>query len=130
VNTKDFSGIRTGGTLPNSGDITAPEGLGDLLTDYIESTDSLLNELEKAALTYESGMNRQENAAIIRRVLHKMKGEASMVGMDDISELCHQTEDAFEEISENKRVDMILRFKDWVFTAIHILSRVDMAGGI
>lgn len=129
MNTKDFSGIRTGGALPNSSDIKVPEAMGDLLTDYIESTDSLLNELERAALAYESGANRQENAAIIRRVLHKMKGEASMVGMDDISELCHQTEDAFEEISENKRVDMILKFKDWVFAALHVLSQADMVGG-
>lgn len=129
MNTKDFSGIRTGGALPNFSEIKAPEGMDDLLMDYIESTDSLLNELEKAALSYESGSNRQENASIIRRILHKMKGEASMVGMDDVSELCHQTEDAFEEISENKRIDMILRFKDWVFAALHVLSQTDMIGG-
>jgi two-component system chemotaxis sensor kinase CheA len=103
--------------------------MGDLLTDYIDSTDILLDELEKVALAYESGTNRQENAAMIRRVLHKMKGEASMVGMDDISEFCHQTEDAFEEISENKRVDMILRFKDWIFAAMHVLAKADIEGG-
>ena len=127
--TKDFSGIRTGGALPNSSDVKVPEDVGDLLTDYIDSTDALLDELEEAALAYESGTNRQENAAIIRRILHKMKGEASMVGMDDISEFCHLTEDAFEEISENKRVDMILRFKDWIFAAMHVLSQADLEKG-
>lgn len=129
MKTRDFSGIRTGGALPDVNEVRASEDLGDLLMEYVDSTDSMLEELERATLAYESGMNQQENAAIIRRVLHKMKGEASMVGMDDISQFCHQTEDAFEEIPENKRVDMLLRFKDWVFSAIQILSQENRIGG-
>jgi chemotaxis protein histidine kinase CheA len=129
VETKDFSGIRTGGALPNAGNVKPPDDMGDLLTDYIESTSSLLDELERAALAYESKANRQESAAAIRRTLHKMKGESSMVGMDDLSEMCHQTESAFDGISENKRVDMILRFTDWVFAAMEALSQANNLGG-
>jgi chemotaxis protein histidine kinase CheA len=54
----------------------------------------------------------------MRRVLHKIKGESSMVGIDDMSEFCHQAEYAFEELAENKRPDMLLRFKDWACAAI------------
>ena len=32
---------------------------------------------------------------------------------------CHQTESAFEELPENKRSDMLLRYKDWVCSALH-----------
>ena len=129
MKTKDFSGIRTGGTLPNPSDVRPPDDIGNLLDDYIESTGYLLDELEKAALAYEAGVDPQENAAIIRRVLHKMKGESSMVGMDYMSELCHQTEFAFEEIPENKRVDMLLRFADWISAAVQTLSQTGTIGG-
>ena len=64
-----------------------------------------------------------ENAAAIKRLLHKLKGEAGMVGVEDINELCHQAETAFDEIWENKRPDMLLRFKDWVHAAIESLRR-------
>ena len=118
MKTKDFSGIRNNGPLPNPKEVEIPEGIGDLLNDYIESTNSLLDELEKAALAYEAGDDREASAAAARRILHKIKGESSMVGIDDMSELCHQAEYAFEELAENKRPDMLLRLKDWACAAI------------
>lgn len=122
MKTKDFSGIRNNGPLPNPQEVQIPEGIGDLLDDYIESADSLLDELEEAALAYEAGDDREANAATVRRVLHKIKGESSMMSIDDMSELCHQAEYAFEELPENKRPDMLLRFKDWACAAIHNLA--------
>ncbi|MFH1716327.1 MAG: Hpt domain-containing protein [Planctomycetota bacterium] len=119
MKTKDFSGIRNNGRLPDPRDVEVPGDIGDLLDDYVESTESMLGELEQAALAYESGQNREENSAIIRRVLHKIKGESSMVGVDHICEFCHQAEFAFEELPENKRSDMLLTFKDWVATALN-----------
>ena len=119
--TKTFSGIKTNSPLPSPADIKAPDDIGDLLTEYIDSTNSMLEELETAALSYESS-HSQETAAAIRRVLHKIKGESSMVGIEDMSELCHHAEDAFEDLPENKRVDMLLRFKDWASTAMQKLA--------
>jgi chemotaxis protein histidine kinase CheA len=121
--TRDFTGIKNNGSLPAPEEIQVPEDIGDLLMDYIESTAFLLDELETAALAYESAGDRQETAAVIRRILHKIKGESSMVGIEDMSQLCHHAEDGFEEMSENKRVDMLLRFKDWVFAAMQKLAQ-------
>jgi chemotaxis protein histidine kinase CheA len=121
--TRDFSGIKNNAPLPGPDGIQVPDDIGDLLKDYIESTTSLLDELETAALVYESAGNRQETAAVIRRVLHKIKGESSMVGIEDMSQLCHHAEDGFEELPENKRVDMLLRFKDWAIAAVQKLAR-------
>lgn len=118
MKTKDFSGIRHNGVLPSPQEVNIPSDIGDLLNDYVESVNSMLNELEAAALAYEAGDNREEHAAAVRRLLHKIKGEASMVGMKEIDEFCHEAEYAFEEITENKRADMLLRFKDWVYDAI------------
>lgn len=122
MKTKDFSGIRNNKSLPDYEDVEIPSDIDDLLDDYIESTSSQLDKLENAALAYETGNDRQECAAVIRRVLHKIKGESGMVGFDDISEFCHQAEFAFEELSENDRPDMLLRFRDWVFNAIQHLQ--------
>jgi HPt (histidine-containing phosphotransfer) domain-containing protein len=121
--TRDFSGIKNNGPLPKSDEIQTPDDIGDLLMEYVDSTNSLLDELETAALSYETGSTRHETAAAIRRILHKIKGESSMVGIEDMSELCHHAEDAFEDLPENKRVDMLLRFKDWASTAMQKLAQ-------
>ena len=122
MKSKDFSGIRNNGPLPETNEIEIPDDIGDILDDYIESTSSMLDELEQATLAYEAGNNRQENAATIKRILHKIKGESAMTGIEQMSELCHQTESAFEELAENERPDMLLRFKDWVCAAIYSLT--------
>jgi len=118
MKTQDFSGIRNNGSLPDPQAVEVPGDIGDLLDDYVESTESMLGELEQAALAYESGQSREENSAAIRRVLHKIKGESSMVGIDQICDFCHQAEFAFEELPESKRSDMLLTFKDWVTAAL------------
>jgi len=118
VTKKDFSGIRNNGSLPDPHDVNIPIDTEDLLNDYVDSTSSMLDELEQAALAYEAGNNSEENTAAIRRILHKIKGESSIMGINEISELCHQAEYAFEEIGENQRPDILLRFKDWTCTAI------------
>lgn len=122
METKDFSGIRNNGKLPEVSVLEVPADIGDLLVDYIESTESQLDELEGAALAYEEGKDREENGAKIRRILHKLKGEADMVGIDAVNDFCHQAESAFEELSENERGDMVLRFKDWVSVAVENIS--------
>ena len=119
---KDFSGIRNNDSLPDPQDVNIPNDSKDLLDDYVESTNSMLDELEQAALAYEAGNNSEGNTAAIRRILHKIKGESSMMGIEKIAEISHQTEDAFEEISDNERPDMLLRFKDWTCTAIYNLA--------
>ncbi len=123
VKTRDFTGIKNDGPLPNADGVTVPPDTDYLLNDYIESTVSLLEDLEKATLRYESGTDVAEDAASIKRTLHKLKGEAGVVGSDDIHELCHQAESAFEELCESKHPDMLLRFKDWVYSAVQSLRQ-------
>ena len=122
MESKDFSGIRNDGSLPDPRDVNIPRDSEDLLNDYVESTNSMLDELERAAMAYEAGNNSEENTAAIRRILHKIKGESSIMCINEISELCHQAEYAFEELDKNQRPDMLLRVKDWTCTAIHNLA--------
>ncbi|MCP4612600.1 MAG: hypothetical protein GY845_28205 [Planctomycetes bacterium] len=122
MSNKNFSGIRNNSPLPEPSEIEIPDDIGSLLDEYIESAGSMLDELEQATLEYEAGNNRPENAAIIKRILHKIKGESGMVGIEDMAEFCHQTESAFEELAEDERPDMLLRFKDWISTALFSLT--------
>ena len=122
MSNKNFSGIRNNSPLPEPSEIEIPDDIGSLLDEYIESAGSMLDELEQATLEYEAGKNRPENAAIIKRILHKIKGESGMVGIEDMAEFCHQTESAFEELAEDERPDMLLRFKDWISTALFSLT--------
>ena len=122
MSNKNFSGIRNNSPLPEPSKIEIPDDIGSLLDEYIESAGSMLDELEQATLEYEAGKNRPENAAIIKRILHKIKGESGMVGIEDMADFCHQTESAFEELAEDERPDMLLRFKDWISTALFSLT--------
>lgn len=122
MSNKNFSGIRNNSPLPDPKEIEIPDDIGNLLDEYIESAGSMLDELEQATLEYETGKNRLENAAIIKRILHKIKGESGMVGIEDMAEFCHQTESAFEDLAEDERPDMLLRFKDWISTALFSLT--------
>jgi len=127
MQTKNFSGIRTNGSLPSPEEIEIPADISELLGDYVESTSSMLEELEEAAMAYEASIQQGEtpdqgSAATIRRILHKIKGESGMVGIDAMSEFCHQAEYAFEELDPRQRPDMLLRFKDWVCTALQCIK--------
>ena len=124
---EDFSGIRNNGPLPSPKDINISEDLEDfedLIFEYVESSASMLQELEVVTLDYEAGNNRQENAAAVRRILHKLKGEAGIVGIDEIYKFCHEAEFAVEELSDDERSDMLLRVKDWLDDAFQHLTGV------
>jgi chemotaxis protein histidine kinase CheA len=119
---KDFTGIKNNGNLPDASDICLPADIKDFLSDYEDSLGSMLQELEKAALSYESGNKSKENTDTIKRILHKIKGESSMVGIDEITELTHETEFGFEEIKEGQRAEMLFRYKDWLSKALSSMT--------
>ena len=119
---KDFSGIRNKGPLPDPQQIKVTSDLDDLMDEYVDSAASMLQELEAAALAYEAGKNREENAAAVRRILHKLKGEAGIVGVEEMYEFCHQAEFAVDELSDDERSDMLLRVKDWLDAALQHLT--------
>lgn len=111
--THDYTAILEGGHTPDPSSVPVPQDVYDLLDDYIDSTTSQLEALEEAALVYEQ-QHADEQAASIRRTLHKMKGESGMVAFEILENLFHEAENAFERLPVEKRPDMLLRLKDWV----------------
>jgi len=118
MTSEDFVGIRNDKQLPDPSTVVVPSDIGDLLEDYLESTESQLDDLEQAILRFEAGHNLDQDAAEIRCILHKIKGESGMVGLDDVSAFVHEVENAFEELREDQCPDMLLRFKDWTTAAM------------
>ncbi len=96
--------------------------LQDLITEYAESTACLLDELEKLALAYETGTNPQANEANIKCVLHKIKGESGVMGVETVSEVFHKAEDLFDKLKKEDRTDMLLRTRDWAYRVVSILN--------
>jgi chemotaxis protein histidine kinase CheA len=125
MNSEDFMGIRNDRPLPDPSTVVVPNDIGDLLEDYLESTESELHDLEQAILRFEAGQDLGQDAAEIRRILHKIKGESGMVGVEDIAAFVHEVENAFEILSEDQCPDMLLRFKDWTTTAMESMCVQD-----
>ena len=123
MNPCDFSGVRLGDPLPSPDQFAMPDDMQVFLDDYIECTSGQLEELEQYTLAYESNPASSQDAAGIRRILHKLKGEAGMVGLESIAAFCHEVEEAFEELEVSMRPDMLLRFKDWTIEALASLQQ-------
>jgi chemotaxis protein histidine kinase CheA len=123
VRTPESSLSQPGLRLVDPAGVKLPQDDTGLLEEYLESTTSLLEELEDAALAFEQGQNRSETAATIRRVLHKLKGEAGMVGFQPIEHAFHEAENVFELMPEAQRPEMLLQLKDWVFRVLGHVQR-------
>ena len=116
---KDFSAVMVNGILPDPKQIDISNVIGDLWGDYVDSAESLLSDLEMAAMSLEAGENVEDNSAKIRRILHSLKGDSGICGLMDIYNLCHVAETAFEELGQTLHAtDMVLKVKDWIEAAI------------
>lgn len=111
-----------GGPWPAIDTLDVPQDVYDLLDEFVDSTSSQLEELEETALAYEQEQ-AEEQAATIRRVLHKIKGEAGIVGFSLLEAFFHEAENAFEQLPIEARSEMLLRLKDWVADVIDALER-------
>ena len=121
---KDFTVIRNGGALPSPHDVEV-SGEGQVyLNDFLTSATFLLEELEQAALACELPDQYEENISAAKRILHTIKGEGGVVGIDDVFQICHQAEFALEENEVDKHADILLTIKDWLGKAV-----VYLAGG-
>lgn len=116
---RDFSVIRQNGDLPDPKTVDTSAIIPDLWEVYYDSASTLLSNLESAAMEIEAGNNTEDNAAEIRRILHSLKGDSGVTGLNDIYELCHEAEFAFEKLSSSDATDMVLKVKDWICEVIN-----------
>src|SRR6266568_2776582 len=93
------------------------------LREFLAAQRGSLDELEEEALAMESG--DPEKRAAFKRRLHTMKGEAGVLGLDDLERACHGTEDFLERRGVSAEVtDTLLKVLDWMAKAGEAYGRM------
>lgn len=128
METREFVAMCLNGGLPDPKTISVINLTEDIWETYRDTVSSLLAELEAAAMALESGQNIDEQQALIRRLLHSIKGDSGMTGLEDVHDLCHDAESAFEEVSDlSVSSEMILKIKDWIVAVVDCIATGDLA---
>jgi len=84
-----------------------------ILSEFLTRQPTVLDDMESLALTLEKEED-EEKLRELRRLIHTLKGEAGMLGMNDVSELCHATEEILGEHPKPGVTDVLLDIRDWL----------------
>lgn len=100
-----------------------PLGLSKLVdqamfAEFLARQGNLLDEIETLVLAVEksTGNDGAKNESL-KRLLHNLKGESSILGLEDVERLCHAMEDALAKESPKALADPLLSAKDWLAKA-------------
>lgn len=89
-----------------------------MFCDFLARQDAVLDEMEGMILSLEKA-DSGDSLHALRRLLHTLKGEAAILGLDDVETLCHATEDAIGLRSPDEWIDGLLQVKDWLSQTFH-----------
>lgn len=118
----EFGAIILNGELPDPEEVAVENIAEDTLATYVEEADSLLSRLEMAALSLESGDDRYEVLAEIRRVVHLIKGDSGLCGVTGVRDVYRELESSLDELRRaGSLAEILLKVKDWTETVIHYL---------
>lgn len=114
-----FDSIREG----NDGSIILPDWVDKVMFDEFVVHQSLsVDDIESDLLDIEN--NREGGIDAVKRRIHSLKGEAGVLGLTQLSELCHLMEDFVDsDVPMNDRVDILLKAKDWISNALEAYSQ-------
>lgn len=106
-----------------SKDFQLPENVDeDIFGEFISNQPHVLENLETAILDTERD-GQDENLGAVKAILHSIKGETGLMGLEDMASACHDAESLIEEEKENFPAEKLLEMKDW------LLSRVNQMTG-
>lgn len=80
---------------------------------FITNQSLAVEEMEQLILNLEKP-DAGESLEELTRMLHTLKGEAGMMGLQEIEHLCHQTETALAGRPASELTDQLLSVKDWL----------------
>ncbi|HPN82235.1 MAG TPA: Hpt domain-containing protein [Spirochaetota bacterium] len=106
------SGVESGrpGFLPENADM-------EIFTEFLSRQPGVLEEMEEYILALDR--TRDEGSINkLKRLIHTMKGESGLLGLNEVQKVCHATESLLEEGSSHAHlVDILLAVKDWLTRA-------------
>ena len=101
----------------------------DFVAQFISDSKILLEQLEDDILALEKeGDNKQITKNVFRN-LHSLKGNAGLLGFNDIASVCHEAESSMETLKDSpekinaKCVDALLEIVDQVRKAVQNIER-------
>lgn len=83
----------------------------EIFMEFLDRQTEELGDLEAAILGLESG---KPDVGYLMRVFHTLKGEAALLGIDDLSKVAHATEDMLTSEPTIDCVGRLLEVKDWL----------------
>ena len=92
----------------------------EILREFLDNRSDSLLRIEELALDLENTAADEAppEPEELRRLLHTLKGEAGMLGLDPVQKLCHRLESLFESDGPaDQFADILLDAKDWLNAA-------------
>jgi two-component system chemotaxis sensor kinase CheA len=87
----------------------------EVLRDFLAHQTHELDEIESDILALEDGGTEPSN---LKARIHNLKGEAGVLGADDLADVCHALEDALDAAQNSRALtDLLLYVKDWMADA-------------
>ncbi len=93
-----------------------------IMADFLSSQVSSMQDVEGLILAAEKESFSGKHSSELKRRLHTLKGEAGMLGLNDIQQVCHDTESYLENGVFEGKTDNLLIVKDWLAQSFEFLS--------
>ena len=84
-----------------------------MISDFLARQPLVLAEFERLILALENATN-QDELAELKRLVHTLKGESSLLGFTGVERICHALEDALVTCPVSALIDAMLQANDWV----------------
>lgn len=105
-----------------SQNIQLPENVDeDIFKEFLANQPHVLETLESTILAAESDPSG-DNCHAIKAILHNMKGESGLMGLEEMSSVCHEAESLLEDINGNFPGEGLFKAKDWLQNAVAVLT--------
>ncbi|MCB1150590.1 Hpt domain-containing protein, partial [bacterium] len=90
----------------------------EILSEFLSRQVEQLQEVERLVLAVEKGEDAGD-AAPMMRFFHTLKGEAGLLGLEDMARLAHVTEDMLTTEPVAACTERLLRVTDWFQNSLH-----------
>jgi two-component system, chemotaxis family, sensor kinase CheA len=90
--------------------------------EFLTNQRMVMEEIENDIIELESG----DTACLaeLRRRIHTLKGEAGVIGLDALSDVCHRTEDFLRDFTPSpEAIDGLLQVKDWISRSLQSYAK-------
>jgi two-component system chemotaxis sensor kinase CheA len=92
----------------------------EIFAEFLANQKLVLEELEGHALALKQG--RKSPLGEVRRQVHTLKGEAGVLGLEEVERVCHRVE-TYMEANPDDIADRLLQVKDWIAGALELYAQ-------